>query len=690
MAKKFIDSIQVGGYPAGQFAGGYIYSMNMEQGYAEQVNKLTLEIVFDGNQNSEPALPTKNFQNAFSISIGSLNLPQMYFLSHSFSASAGQRTLSVTFVDNSVKLDRYYVGLKKRHGNTSSGNLILVGAEIPNLNEPCNAGEIKYRFQDLIGAIRSVIDVGGTFVNYPNIYLNYSGTMRQVLSNIGSDFAFSFYWDVFQNKLVLVDLARPVNLAGIEGVITSNFSGGSMPIADYKKEESLEGTYMKGSSNFLVKNGGVKEFNWSQWSTTRYVHISPNISDLTVCFLSSVNPTLRTLHLLSQGRYEAAGVYNFNAFNSFTFRYFSEIFRSFVLEVSARGFPHVYGSCDVVDSEGEKYWSQVEANEYEKYGRFYKLSTLVNIAPNICTPDYSKTITVNKWPGGTEIANDRWGSSSKPDFERNPNTTVEYWLPSNLDPIFLPVSDDLADQLFYYAKSIGVTSNDFNLRGKTLIAFPKITVSRRRGVNPNEEDFLPPTYENSNPVQDECFSCIGQRSQRQITSEFTLSEPGRGLNSKNCETVEVTTPGGGWLRGYLPSTDWYLGYVKVDVSEKFNDSASFGISQGSSSVPDSVMNYEHSAKDLTNENQNSQTIPGAANPSISEQPLKNISFKIIGTDFTPLRAYMNPENGLSNFSIYLDDNGIYSSFVFQNRPPIPPSSEEVMNTVAARKTALIG
>ena len=686
MATKSIDTIQIGGYPAGQFAGGYIYSMNMTQGYAEEINKLTIEVVFE-SANVTPSLPTKSLTSSFTIRIGSLYLPVMHFISHSISKSVGQTTLSCTFADDSVKLDRYYVGLYLRHGTQSSGNLIIVGYPKPNAEQPCSVDDIYYKASDLMQAISGIISLNRTF-NYSNL-LNYTGTLRQVLSNIGSDFGFSFYWDMIKNQLIFVDLQNPISLSGIDGKITNSTT---IPISDLKKEQTLEGTYAKGFSNFSAKNGGTKDTSYKEWAIIRYQNIPTRISNLPQCFLASVNPTLRTLYALSEGRYSDAGVFDFNPFNAATFNYFSEIFSSFVNEVASRGFPHVFGSCSWVDSEGEKAVAQVEANEFEKYGRFYTKNSIIRIAPNICTPEYSRKINVSQWPGGDSISNPSYGDINRNagigetiDFTRNANTTVDSWLPNNLDPLFLPVTDELADQLYAYSKSIGFGSNDFNLWGRTLIAFPKINVKTSNGINPNEEDYQPAEYTYNGQGEESCLTCARTSSNIQNNGSWELSEPGRGLNSKKCVTVTVTTPGGGYLYGYLPSTDFYIGYVRLDVNESFNDALSSSISQGSTSIPDTAMQYEHAAIDITNKEKSV-----AQGMALSSKPLENISFKIIGTDFSEISSYMNPESGLTNFSIYLDDNGIFSDFTFQSRPPIPPNSEIIMEKVSTRKISITG
>ena len=61
MPVKSIEKIKIGNYPYGQFAGGYIYSAQFSQGYSENANKLTIDIVYD--KDSDIVLPQKKSNN---------------------------------------------------------------------------------------------------------------------------------------------------------------------------------------------------------------------------------------------------------------------------------------------------------------------------------------------------------------------------------------------------------------------------------------------------------------------------------------------------------------------------------------------------------------------------------------------------------------------------------------------------
>jgi hypothetical protein len=58
-------------------------------------------------------------------------------------------------------------------------------------------------------------------------------------------------------------------------------------------------------------------------------------------------------------------------------------------------------------------------------------------------------------------------------------------------------------------------------------------------------------------------------------------------------------------------------------------------------------------------------------------------------DYGNLAQYLNPNYGLTNFSIYLNDNGVFSDLGFQNRPAKRPDPEVTMKKVGPRKTSIL-
>ena len=109
-----------------------------------------------------------------------------------------------------------------------------------------------------------------------------------------------------------------------------------------------------------------------------------------------------------------------------------------------------------------------------------------------------------------------------------------------------------------------------------------------------------------------------------------------------------------------------------------------------------VMSYNISLNDVTTSepsvgqvidfstiNQNSDNLD-----IIQTNKKKSLSLKIIGMNYGDLNQYLNPNYGLTNFSIYLNDNGVFSDLTFQNRPEKRPDQEVVMQKVGPRKTSI--
>ena len=113
MPIRSIEKIKIGNYDYGKFANGYIYSAQINQGYSENTNKLTIDIVYQ--QGTNIVLPEKNLTTSYRVQFGDLIFPQMYFISHSKSVAVNEETITCSFVDSSILLDKYFVGLTNRH-----------------------------------------------------------------------------------------------------------------------------------------------------------------------------------------------------------------------------------------------------------------------------------------------------------------------------------------------------------------------------------------------------------------------------------------------------------------------------------------------------------------------------------------------------------------------------------------------
>lgn len=707
MALKSIEKIKVGSYPEGQFAGGYIYSINIQQGYSENMNKLTIDVVFDTTPaQMESNLPSKNVKSSYLIKIGDLTLPKMYFIEHSLSISNNQKILTCVFVDGSVHLDRYYVGLRGRHGTNSSEKLLILGTQL--VGENCTIGDIVYSFAELIATINSI---GIKTYNTGNAagQFSYTGTIRQVLSNIGSDGGFSFYWDIFTDSLVFTTAGGYVATNEIINSIL-NDSGSVdqlVPVIDLQKTDTLEGSFQKGSSSFSVKTASVKENSYSAFIPIRYECVSwlgdmfgttrgnawpflgRNAQEFLIsCALAAHAPTLRLNYNLNIRRFRACGLpttlygisedFLFNVFSSF----YNEVANKNVLynlwKTPANNF---------INKAFEEDLCRYEAQMFnDLYGKYYAQMTLPVVnGLQICRSDFSRKTEISSWPEnnfGSKpwIAYGAANTTKTTAYIRNGVSSSSGG--SSDEPIFIDVTEELFDQLYQYAKSINY-SDQFtdSYRNCTLIAYPETIGYLGDGSNPAEENYQEARWSvQGGASQADCAFC----SRREVINspEIVLDEPGRGLSNKSCKVVICNTANGG-VNIALPSESDFLGYVRLDVTEQFNDPEKLTTIQGSASVPDTILEYEHVAVDTTSSSTN--TVGG----STGSNGMSSLTFKIAGVDFSKFSKFLNPGAGLSSLSIYVDENGLFSSFTFQTKSRNPPESEQIMSTVRPRKTFIV-
>jgi len=119
--KVSIPSISISNSKPGMAYGGVIYSASAAVGYDAEPTKLTLNVVLDTELSGgkRDFIINKNHLDLTSpvdIDLGSDKMFQNMFLnSYSIDIAAGSKTLSLTYVDGSVVLDRIFVGLIHEH-----------------------------------------------------------------------------------------------------------------------------------------------------------------------------------------------------------------------------------------------------------------------------------------------------------------------------------------------------------------------------------------------------------------------------------------------------------------------------------------------------------------------------------------------------------------------------------------------
>jgi hypothetical protein len=336
MAIKTIPKI------SGPDFGGVIYGLNTDIGYSNSASKLTLSIV---NANGNYILPTLNKPE--SVSFGNFSFNGVVW-SYNLKESAGEKTLEVTLIDNSIILDRYYVLLWKRGflglggtpqvknktfnfsdesilvpvksnegggfgftrfierrlgsrtvsaesyslGSSSVGNAIIVGRE-KFANSACDIPDTYYTFSDL--------NIPCNVSNKPSNNTwkaTHEGTLRSVLSSWCSDLGFDYYWDFSSDTLVFYDVSR--GISSIKNITASN-------IISKEYSSSMEGTFRHyGIAYTAMPKSPVKTI-----SSTRNITLLYNISPYPVSYFIN---KIDTPQSITSGRERYGGKRNLQDF----------------------------------------------------------------------------------------------------------------------------------------------------------------------------------------------------------------------------------------------------------------------------------------------------------------------------------------------------------------------------------------
>ncbi len=296
--------------------GGVIYNLSLTQGFSQEPSKLTLSIVNKDGKYSTPSLNAPA-----NVSFGNFSFNGLIW-SYNSKASADEKILEVTLIDNSVVLDRNYVLLWKRgllgfNGETfpitksfdfsnesilvpntagdnlpynkfiekrlgrevitrqskklpykKIGSLILVGTE-KFADSECDIPDTYYTFSDLSAVANSVAQ--GNYPSNSEWKATHEGTLREVLASWCADLGYDFYWDYSKNRIFFYDVA-----AGITQNLP-NYS--TSEVISKEMSSSMEGTFRQYGLAYTAKpKSAVKTLSESLTVHTTY-SVSPiNIS----------------------------------------------------------------------------------------------------------------------------------------------------------------------------------------------------------------------------------------------------------------------------------------------------------------------------------------------------------------------------------------------------------------------------
>lgn len=284
-----LPSVTINGQPT--FLGGYIFSLQRQINFGDAPSTCNITLISENGQFLDTELST---QTIYNINIGNKINLDYYAVTAKESKSAQGKLLTVEFEDQSVILDRYYVGLHKRHGNSTpnqnysiNGRFLIVGQEfspcdqngdgiindLDNYISPCDpcptCPEDKYvNFcEDL--QCRSILEVGYNFstllrgiqalgigiVNSPssndNFFCEYVGTIREVLNNWCAELGYAFTWDE-NNKIRFIDRRT---------AITINEQIPRSLCSDYEITKTLKGTESRAAVSYFAREGDEQNFD---------------------------------------------------------------------------------------------------------------------------------------------------------------------------------------------------------------------------------------------------------------------------------------------------------------------------------------------------------------------------------------------------------------------------------------------
>lgn len=285
-----------------------ILSLDFSNGGAQSPSSLTVVFIDeDGIYPSENSLKSLlTVESTVKIDIGDfifIGHPIRYDIQNSDSG----KILTLKYVDSSILLDNYFVGLTNVHLNASTGNIIIIGDEFQeyedinidsyDLCNPCEpvipgseASEkellemanrkiqtsilqVKYTFDDLLSNLPVPYSFIGEKprVNPEEKYKNsYTGTLREVLSSWCSDYGLTFFWD--NGKIVFINVKNGVKID------TSSISDKRIISNSYGY--SLENSVSKGISLGFQKEGQEADYSCSEGLTRRLAAFPIRLSDI--------------------------------------------------------------------------------------------------------------------------------------------------------------------------------------------------------------------------------------------------------------------------------------------------------------------------------------------------------------------------------------------------------------------------
>jgi len=738
MPRQSIEQVTVGSNLPGKFAGGYIYNIKFDIGYSQNLDKITLSVV-DGTD-----MPLGD--KVGGIKIGNTTFLDCYLISSEKNFSPGQNIYNFSFTNKSYLLDKIFVGLIRRHCSTKgfvstgrlidvdakcpcngevkevrgtvfrdglfdgyvvSNNLLCMGGEEPSGNG-CDVPEVMYTVGNFISALKERTGFGIEFSSpYIAYKINYTGTAREVLSNICRDIAADFYFDWTRNTLVVYDLQKGIDVPSI--------SKNNPYLASYSESQTIENTYETYSTEFSFTPGGLTNSNYSFSNSLKFTSTIGSLTppDLSAAqaqlligaILGKIDSNARKLYFMKKGLWERIGLINFNysidpttvfaqGFDVKTYVDFHNKFKEYGTKPVFQFF--------LEDSKLETYWQSQEEAFFNNFGRYFYSREPNPVNIDQCFKDGSK-IKVNSTydPDLNYYGNKTYYIEKEPTYCPSLDQLSFY---GDLD-IFFPVYMDYAGQvrlslLNALSESAGQQIESFYAQGRLLLAlipnpnsipldvkFGRLTDSQN-GCEPRISEGL---YINRNTSedssQDPCNGPCSSSAEEEICKNETscgagatiVPNPGHKTADANSITISYIDSS---VKIVLPVREYFYGIEtkNTEISIPFQSEFNFnGAMEGDQSIIPMKANL--------NAQDNSGGKINAAIKQVVLDPQKTINIKIIGIK-NMNNFPLTPGQGLSSLSMYIDENGSFADVSYRSRAPELPSQELVMQRVRPNKVSI--
>lgn len=308
----------------GNFYGGFPFIANWNFNDGSEPSTLTVSVVNSAGRYSisDSAL---TYKNTVAVLLGQFTF-NGYLIGYDIEESAQQNILTLEYIDKSVDLSRWNVGLNNRHGqgDKTPNRMILVGREYgvcekeldstgtfggqkggqidpcdPCPNMPANGYKnacqdsvtdlqilpVYYTFNELLDKLGSELgktgltivrptDLNGAISNHRGQYV---GTVKSVLSTWCAELGLSYYFDPVDQKLVFVNRGSPLSIPD-----KSTLSNTSQTIS-LKYGATRSNTFSRGFIGYLGTQGEIKNYNCDREdaATLRCLTLSDLITEAT-------------------------------------------------------------------------------------------------------------------------------------------------------------------------------------------------------------------------------------------------------------------------------------------------------------------------------------------------------------------------------------------------------------------------